>query len=35
LPVALILLAEEDWQQVESGVLPLPDGWDLTMAEAI
>ncbi|MCK6518224.1 hypothetical protein L6R46_24605 [Myxococcota bacterium] len=35
LPVSLILLAEEDWQQVQSGVLPLPDGWDLTMAEAI
>jgi hypothetical protein len=35
LPVALILLAEEDWRQVESGALPLPDGWDLNTAEAI
>ncbi|MBK9368812.1 MAG: hypothetical protein IPO67_27390 [Deltaproteobacteria bacterium] len=34
-PVVLILLAEADWAQVQSRALPLPEGWDLTTAEAI
>lgn len=34
-PVVIILLAEEDWRQVQSLSLALPAGWDLTTAEAI